>query len=87
RNVLERALITMTGDEIRSEDLVLERPKLSSASTAFEPSEEWEIRPLEEMLTAYVAAAVKATEGNVRKAARLLQISPSTLYAKLKAKG
>ncbi|MGZ8711249.1 MAG: sigma-54-dependent transcriptional regulator [Thermoanaerobaculia bacterium] len=87
RNVLERALITMTGDEIRSEDLVLERPKLSSASTAFEPSEEWEIRPLEEMLTAYVAAAVKATEGNVRKAARLLQISPSTLYAKLKEKG
>ena len=31
------------------------------------------------VLTSYVAAAVNATDGNVRKAARL-QISPSTLY-------
>jgi transcriptional regulator of acetoin/glycerol metabolism len=34
-------------------------------------------------MTKYVAAAVKAAGGNVRKAARLLDISPSTLYSRL----
>ena len=48
------------------------------------PSEEWEIQPLDQVVTAYVAAAVEAAGGNVRKAARQLQISPSTLYARLK---
>jgi DNA-binding NtrC family response regulator len=87
RNVLERAMITMRGDEIFSEDLVIERAPAGLPSTnAGEPSTEWEIRPLDEMIESYVAAAVKATEGNVRKAARLLQISPSTLYGKLKTK-
>jgi len=34
----------------------------------------------------YVTASVDAAGGNVRKAARQLKISPSTLYARLKAK-
>jgi two-component system, NtrC family, response regulator AtoC len=88
RNVLERAMITMPGDEIRSEDLVIERTgtPLTTPSSSGEPTAEWEIRPLDEVVEAYVAAAVKATDGNVRKAARLLAISPSTLYAKMKTK-
>jgi DNA-binding NtrC family response regulator len=89
RNVLERAMITMRGDEVRSEDLVIEGPgstPLGASAAGGEPTTEWEIRPLEEVIEAYVEAAVKATEGNVRKAARLLQISPSTLYGKLKTK-
>ena len=86
RNVLERAMITLHGEEIRSEDLSIEShaaalPKPASSGM---PSEEWEVRPLEEMVATYVAASVKAVGGNVRKAARLLQISPSTLYARLK---
>jgi transcriptional regulator of acetoin/glycerol metabolism len=32
----------------------------------------------------YVSAAVEATGGNIRKAARQLKISPSTLYARMK---
>jgi two-component system nitrogen regulation response regulator NtrX len=84
RNVLERALITLSHDEIRSEDLILEPPSAPVASSAGEPASEWEIRPLDDMIASYVTAAVKATEGNVRKAARKLQISPSTLYAKMK---
>ena len=85
RNTLERAMITMRGDEIRSEDLVIERTGVPLASSSSgEPTEEWEIRPLDDVIDTYVAAAVKATDGNVRKAARLLQISPSTLYARLK---
>jgi DNA-binding NtrC family response regulator len=86
RNVLERALLTLRGDEIHSEDLVIE--KAAGSPVAFKsgalPSEEWEIQPLDQVVTAYVAAAVKAAGGNVRKAARQLQISPSTLYARLK---
>lgn len=85
RNVLERALITLSRDEIRSEDLVLESAaqRLGTLSDGL-PSEEWQVRPLEEMISAYTAAAVKAAGGNMRKAARLLGISPSTLYGKLK---
>jgi DNA-binding NtrC family response regulator len=87
RNVLERALITLTRDEIRSEDLSLESSEvLAPTSNGGEPAEEWEIRPLDDVIASYVAAAVKATEGNVRKAARRLQISPSTLYARMKTK-
>jgi DNA-binding NtrC family response regulator len=50
------------------------------------PSEEWEIQPLDDVIANYIAASVEATGGNVRKAARQLRISPSTLYARLKDK-
>ena len=83
RNVLERALITLTGNEIRSEDLILEAPAVLPAADGL-PKEEWEIRPLEEVVTTYLEAAVKAAGGNARKAARHLGISPSTLNRRLK---
>src|SRR3954471_19363913 len=88
RNVLERAMLTMTGKEIVSEDLLLESgatPSLASASGGM-PAEEWEIRPLDEVVADYVTASVNATGGNVRKAARQLKISPSTLYSRMKTK-
>ncbi|HEX2061737.1 MAG TPA: sigma-54 dependent transcriptional regulator [Thermoanaerobaculia bacterium] len=85
RNVLERALLTLPANEIRSEDLILDTSAAPSAAPGMFPTEEWEIRPLEEVITKYVAAAMEATGGNVRKAARQLGISPSTLYARLKA--
>jgi len=79
-------MLTLDGREIRVEDLGLDGnagvslPKTSAGL----PAEEWEIRPLDEMIAQYVAASVKAAGGNMRKAARQLGISPSTLYAKLK---
>jgi DNA-binding NtrC family response regulator len=82
RNVLERALLTLPGDEIRTDDLIIEAGATAPKSGPF-PTEEWEIEPLEDVMTKYVAAAVKAAGGNVRKAARQLKISPSTLYARL----
>src|ERR1043165_7602147 len=87
RNVLERALLTMSGKEIRSESLLLEpaAPSVASQSSRL-PNAEWEIRALDDVVADYVAAAVDAAGGNVRKAARQLQISPSTLYARLKEK-
>ena len=85
RNVLERALITLHREEIRSEDLILEPPAAALASSSSgEPTDEWQIRPLDDVIAGYVTAAVKATDGNVRKAARKLQISPSTLYSRIK---
>jgi DNA-binding NtrC family response regulator len=88
RNVLERAMLTMSGKEIRSEDLLLEAnaaPPVKSGEGM--PTTDWEIRALDDVINDYVAASVEATGGNVRKAARQLQISPSTLYARLKTKG
>jgi DNA-binding NtrC family response regulator len=86
RNVLERALLTLHGDEIRSEDLAVEShgSGVVAGKTGSLPVEEWDIQPLDRVIASYVAAAVKAADGNVRKAARQLQISPSTLYARLK---
>jgi DNA-binding NtrC family response regulator len=87
RNVLERALLTMSGKELRSESLLLETQGAAlPTSSAGLPTAEWEIRPLDDVVADYVAAAVDAAGGNVRKAARQLQISPSTLYARLKEK-
>ena len=86
RNVLERALLTLTGKEIRSEDLLLESDQtqaMKGPATGL-PASEWEIRPLGDVIATYVAASVTAAGGNIRKAARQLQISPSTLYARLK---
>ena len=88
RNVLERALLTFNGKELRSEDLLLESgagamPRQGSAAG---PVSEWDIRALDDVIADYVAAAVEAAGGNMRKAARQLQISPSTLYARLKEK-
>jgi DNA-binding NtrC family response regulator len=82
RNVLERALLTLHGDEIRTDDLIIEAGATAPKGGAF-PSEEWEIEPLDDVMTKYVVAAVKAAGDNVRKAARQLKISPSTLYARL----
>jgi DNA-binding NtrC family response regulator len=84
RNVLERALITLQRDEIRTEDVALETAASIPAAPGGLPGEEWEIQALDDVVASYVAAAVKATGGNMRSAARRLEISPSTLYAKLK---
>ncbi|HUP64130.1 MAG TPA: sigma-54 dependent transcriptional regulator [Thermoanaerobaculia bacterium] len=86
RNVLERALLTIEGREIRSEDLRLEAASVMSPTSGGLPAADWEIRPLDDVIVDYIGAAVKAADGNVRKAARQLRISPSTLYARLKSR-
>jgi DNA-binding NtrC family response regulator len=86
RNVLERALLTVGEKEIHCEDLLLvaDSAPPGKRSTGGMPGSEWDIRPLDEVIADYAAAAVDAASGNMRKAARQLQISPSTLYARLK---
>jgi DNA-binding NtrC family response regulator len=87
RNVLERALLTLPANEIRSDDLILESRESAPPTESALPAEEWQIRPVDEMVNRYVVASVNATGGNIRKAARLLQISPSTLYGRLRDAG
>ena len=85
RNVLERAMLTMTGKEIVNDDLLLESDTKSLAKTSGGmPTADWGIRPLDDLVADYVTASVTAAGGNVRKAARQLQISPSTLYARMR---
>jgi DNA-binding NtrC family response regulator len=55
RNVLERAMLTLRGTEIRSEDLILDTAASVPASGLL-PTAEWDIRPLDEMISKYVAA-------------------------------
>jgi DNA-binding NtrC family response regulator len=85
RNVLERAMLTLNGSEIRSEDVTIDIGGTQVAPRkGLLPEQDWEVQPLDKMINEYVAAAVEASGGNMRKAARLLAISPSTLYARLK---
>ncbi len=86
RNVLERALLHAPGEELLTEHVALDTgasaPRARDAGGL--PSDEWQILPLDELTARYIAASVKATGGNVRKASRKLNISPSTLYEWLK---
>jgi DNA-binding NtrC family response regulator len=82
RNTLERAMLVAKGDEIRAEDLLLTEVRMKPESDR--PMEEWEIQPLDKMTEGYVRSAVAAVGGNIRKAARLLEVSPSTIYARIK---
>lgn len=85
RNVLERALIVTGGGEIRAEHLILEGEAVRPAGNAAgKPIQAWEIQPLDVMITDYVKKVVEAVDGNMREASRRLEISPSTLYARLK---
>lgn len=82
RNVLERALLIGGRSEIRAEDV--EIPRASRDPEGSDALTEDAIVPLDSWTAEYVRQCVEATGGNVRKAARLLEVSPSTVYAKLK---
>jgi DNA-binding NtrC family response regulator len=86
RNVLERAMLTSTDDEVRVEDLHLDNGQDATLGTPVNlyPSRVVDVRPLDEVTTNYIRATLNAVNGNSRKAARLLDISPTTLYARLR---
>jgi DNA-binding NtrC family response regulator len=80
RNVIERAILLAGGKELQVEDLLLHvAPAAAERATREEP-----IIPLERMIEAYIRRVVESTGGNIRKAARLLGVAPSTIYARLK---
>ncbi|MEA2489722.1 MAG: two-component system, NtrC family, nitrogen regulation response regulator NtrX [Acidobacteriota bacterium] len=87
RNVLERSMLLSRGAELVVEWLHLEGERLPMPGSGFGPLREAEIQPLERITEDYIRRAVEASRGNMRKAARLLQVAPSTLYSRLKKPG
>jgi len=74
-HVLYRASVEATGDVIGEEDLKRIHPSL----TGGRPS-----RPSQSLSRATVIRALEQTKGNKREAARLLGVSPGTLYTLIK---
>jgi len=81
RNVVERAVILIREGQIRSHHLPADllNPALRVAPTA--------IKPLAEQECDHIAAALDATNGNIKRTAELLKISRTTLYNKIKTHG
>jgi two-component system response regulator AtoC len=85
RNVLERALIVAGNTEVKAEHVILEGGTVTpNSGRGNGPMEKWDIQPLDHVVADYIKKAVDAVDGNMREASRRLEISPSTLYARLK---
>jgi len=97
KNVMERAAILCTGDTISLEQLPLELKPGKGKSIAFTPTNSVaepinnipseEDHSLQEMERKYILEILNRNDGNKSKAARILNISRSTLREKLKAYG
>ncbi|MDF1662095.1 MAG: sigma-54 dependent transcriptional regulator [Planctomycetota bacterium] len=87
QNVIERAIMLARGGEILPEHLV----RLGSGSSAGgSPGSEGgigELLPLADIEKMHILAVLKNCSGNQRKSARILNISKSTLWRKLKEYG
>ncbi len=82
RNAIERALIVCSGDTISSEDLPEE---ITGSINAQDDDLGDDLREAVEVYErAHIRQVLKRTDGNKREAARRLNISPATLYNKLK---
>lgn len=79
RNVLERAALLSPSDTIRVEDL----PPLRSESASGDETSEV-LRPLDDVIFETIQRAIRLADGNVRQAARMLRVSPTTIYSRLR---
>ncbi|MCM2357086.1 MAG: sigma-54 dependent transcriptional regulator [Geobacteraceae bacterium] len=84
RNIVERALILLQGEEIRPEHLPGEIRH--NEAVPFTPSGSLELRPLSKVTDEYMAQVLQITGQNHSRAAAVLGISRSTLLAWLKKK-
>jgi len=89
RNVLLRARAAHALDDdadietLEPRHLGLTHPRPESDSVPASTTSVRSLQPLREVITAYSRAAVDAHQGNLRAAARALQVSPTTLYRHL----
>ena len=87
RNVIERAVILASSDEIQAEDLPLElrTHRLLAVSSNGDP--ESNTGSLDELRRKQILSVLEQTGWHQGKASEILGISPSTLYRQLKAYG
>ncbi len=86
RNICERLVVMARGDEIAADELP---PEITGGSAAMAPAASgaaaaWDLKELER---GHIMRALDEAGGNRSKAARMLGIDRSTLYAKLKLYG
>jgi two-component system response regulator AtoC len=87
RNVIERAVILASGDEILPEDLPVEL-RTQRASMILTPGEEdMNAGSLDEMRRKQILTVLEQTGWHQGRASEILGISPSTLYRQLKSYG
>ncbi|MDI7246838.1 MAG: sigma 54-interacting transcriptional regulator [Bacillota bacterium] len=90
-NVVERALALVPGDTVEIDHLpaYLRQPHgaCPAAQPHAVPSAAEEVRSLAEAERSAIAAALRASDGNVSRAAKSLGISRNTLYCKMKRFG
>jgi len=80
RNVLERAMVVLSGEVIQPGDL-----GLPSAPSTVPPGDV--MVSLEEVERRHIAAVLQETAGNISQAARVLSIDRATLYSKIRRYG
>ena len=87
RNVIERAVILSTGDEITTDDLPLELRTHRVPSIDAPLSEDCRAGSLDELRRKQILTVLEQTGWHQGKASEILGISPSTLYRQLKSYG
>ena len=87
RNVIERAVILASNNEILPEDLPLELRTHRSASALSDDGEEVNNGSLDELRRKQILTVLEQTGWHQGRASEILGISPSTLYRQLKSYG
>ena len=87
RNVMERAVILASGDEILPEDLPLELRTERASFAAMIGEEDLGAGSLDEMRRKQIMTVLEQTGWHQGRASEILGISPSTLYRQLKSYG
>jgi DNA-binding NtrC family response regulator len=87
RNVIERAVILASSEEIQSEDLPLELRTYRLMAATSNGDAESNAGSLDELRRKQILAVLEQTGWHQGKASEILGISPSTLYRQLKAYG
>ena len=87
RNMIERAVILASCDEILPEDLPLELRTERASVTAMIGEEDMGAGSLDEMRRKQILTVLEQTGWHQGRASEILGISPSTLYRQLKSYG
>jgi len=86
-NLISQLVITQEGDVLTAEMLPDRLTAVESAIVSPEPASGRKIPSMAEMEHHLIVAALEATRGVVPQAAELLELSPATLYRKIKKYG